>query len=449
MKKNIYIIMEITKRELYGNLLLTLYALKNNFNVYIGDTNTYKYLIKRKLIDASIIHTKSIVHGKLKSELHESLQKKNFLITAIDEEHGVLDNLDYIKFFASNRLSNKELEKIAAFFCWGKYDYIKLRNFFPNYKKKFHLTGSPRADIWKKKSIFKKKIDNPIFSKRCILICTNFSFANNITSHKWLFKKKRLEGYYDRSPELYRKNKIFYDYQKKLLFKFVDLINSLTKRYPNYNFCVRPHPTENVDFWRTHLIKNSNLYINNSKSSSYWIQNSDMIIQSGCTTGSEGIISGKNVINYIPVNLKVGFGEYLKEISINARNKSQVFEIIENNKNYKSLNKKFKTKLDKRILFNKNIAAKNISNVWLSLSKGTKNSKNNIFQISLSLFIFENLKLFIQKFILLIKGKNIKFKKLLNYKYPDLERKFIEHEIINLSKHFNLKKKFEVKKLRK
>lgn len=441
--------MEITKRELYGNLLLTLYALKNNFNVYIGDSNTYKYLIKRNLIDASIIHTKSIVHGKLKSELHENLFNKKFLITAIDEEHGVLDTLDYIKFFATNRLSNKELKKIAAFFCWGKYDYTKLKKFFPTYKKKFHLTGSPRADIWKKKKLFKSNTDNLIFSKNCILICTNFSFANNITSHKSLFQKKKLEGYYDRSPELFKKNKIFFNYQKKLLFEFVKLINSLTKRYPNYNFCVRPHPTENIDFWADHLTKNKNLFIDNSKSSSYWIQNSDMIIQSGCTTGSEGVISDKTVINYVPIDLKVGFGEYLKKISINAKNKSQVFKIIENKKSYKYLNSRFKIKLDRRILFNRNIAAKNISDVWLILSKKIKNSKNNLFKISLSLLIFENIKSFIQRLILLVKRKNIRFKKLLNYKYPELDKQFIEHEIINLSKHFNIKKKFKVKKLGK
>ena len=83
------------------------------------------------------------------------------------------------------------------------------------------------------------------------------------------------------------------------------------------------------------------------------------------------------------------------------------------------------------------------------LSKKIKNSKNNLFKISLSLLIFENIKSFIQRLILLVKRKNIRFKKLLNYKYPELDKQFIEHEIINLSKHFNIKKKFKVKKLGK
>ena len=47
-KKNIYIIMEMAQRELNGNLLLTIVSLKKNFNVYISDTATFKYLLKKK-----------------------------------------------------------------------------------------------------------------------------------------------------------------------------------------------------------------------------------------------------------------------------------------------------------------------------------------------------------------------------------------------------------------
>ena len=107
-KKNIYIIMEMSRRELHGNLLLTLIALKKFFNIYISDSSTYKYLIKNNLINPGIIHTKSITHGDAKSKFHQKLYDKNFLITAIDEEHGLLDNFDYKEYFITNRLSQKK-----------------------------------------------------------------------------------------------------------------------------------------------------------------------------------------------------------------------------------------------------------------------------------------------------------------------------------------------------
>lgn len=438
--------MEITKRELYSNLLLTIYALKKNFNIYISDTNTFKYLLKKKLINPSIIHTKSIVHGKKKSLFHKHLKDNNFIITAIDEEHGVLDELNYEKYFASNRLTNKELEKISAFFCWGSYDFDRLRKLFPRHRNKFYLTGSPRTDIWKNKNIFKNSKLN--LKKPKVLICTNFSFSNNILNYKALFKKKSKEGYFRRSPGLYKKNKDFYLYQKKLIQKFVILVNSLTKKYPKINFCLRPHPTENVNYWLKNLIKRENLFITNSHSSSFWINKSKIVIQSGCTTGGEALISKKLVINYVPLKQNVGFGEYLKKVSINAYNEEDVFNIIENQKKY-SFNKISQTKLNKRILFRNNLAAFNISKIWSILTNKDHGKKNDLIRIRNNLFLLEKFKHILLKSILLIKGKKNKFKSILSYKYPNLSQNYVENEINNLSNKFNMRKKIQVKKLGK
>ena len=136
--------MEIASRELFGNLLLTSFALKKNFNVYLGDTKTYKTLLKKNLIKPGIVHTKSITHGKNKSILHDELVKKKFIITSQDQEHGVLDNLDYKKFFLKSRVDLFELKKVYAMFCWGQYDYKNLKEHYKKYKNKFFLTGSRR-----------------------------------------------------------------------------------------------------------------------------------------------------------------------------------------------------------------------------------------------------------------------------------------------------------------
>ena len=66
---------------------------------------------------------------------------------------------------------------------------------------------------------------------------------------KVLLNQKKLKANYDRTPRLLKRDQDFYPYQKKLIIKFVNLINNLTKEFPNYNFCVRPHPVENVNFW--------------------------------------------------------------------------------------------------------------------------------------------------------------------------------------------------------
>lgn len=442
--------MEMVRRELHGNLLLVIFSLRKNFNVYLSDSSTYKYLIKNNLIKPGIIHTKSITHGETKAKFHEKLLKKNFLLTAIDEEHGLLDDFDYEEYFITNRLSSKELDKISAFFCWGKYDYKILRKYFKNSKDKFFLTGSPRSDIWKKKIKFKiNKQENYFFQKPYILICTNFSFSNNINSYQSIINMKKKEGYYDRTPKLLKRDQDFYPYQKKLIIEFVKLINNLTKRFPEYNFCVRPHPVEKMSYWHKNLKKRENLYINNSKSASFWIKNCKLMIQSGCTTGCEGLISDKLVINYTPIEYR-GNGELLKKISLNVKNKNKVYSIIKNLEKIDFNKHKFKKILNERIQFkNQVFASQNILKVWVNLSRKVLKGNNNNLLIFLKLLIYENLKLFFLTLILLIRGKSKRMKEKLNYKFPNLKKKFIEKEIEILTKDFNLKNNVKVRKLGK
>ena len=118
--------MEITSRELDANLILIIFSLKKNFNVFLGDSSTYRHLLKKKMLIPGIVLTKSVTHGEKKSNLHNKFKSQGFILTSIDHEHGVLDNLDYKNFFIKSRIEKKELEKFDAFFCWGDYDYKNL-----------------------------------------------------------------------------------------------------------------------------------------------------------------------------------------------------------------------------------------------------------------------------------------------------------------------------------
>ena len=70
------------------------------------------------------------------------------ILTSLDEENGLVrkdlsPDLDM-------RFSSKDLALSDAIFCWGKHDYQSLKKAYPNHKKKFQLTGSPRLDMWTK-----------------------------------------------------------------------------------------------------------------------------------------------------------------------------------------------------------------------------------------------------------------------------------------------------------
>ena len=77
-KKNIYIYYEIYKREFLSNLLLSIFAAKKDFDIYIGKNTVFNKIIEKNLICEGIFHTKSITHGKKKSNFHKELIKKKF-----------------------------------------------------------------------------------------------------------------------------------------------------------------------------------------------------------------------------------------------------------------------------------------------------------------------------------------------------------------------------------
>ena len=104
MSKYIYIYYEIYKREFLSNLLLAIIASKKNFKIYLGTNDVFKLLIKNKLIVPGIFHTKSLTHGSDKKNLHKDLKKNNFILTSIDQEHGVINSGSYDEIFIKPRI---------------------------------------------------------------------------------------------------------------------------------------------------------------------------------------------------------------------------------------------------------------------------------------------------------------------------------------------------------
>ena len=124
------------------------------------------------------------------------MKKSNFLLTSIDQEHGVIDSGSFDDLFIKPRIHKDDLKLFSAYFCWGNFDYKHLRKKFK--AKVFYLTGSPRVDLWKIK--FDNLWKNYQIKKKYILFVSNFSFPNNFYSFKVIVNRKKLENYYKRSP---------------------------------------------------------------------------------------------------------------------------------------------------------------------------------------------------------------------------------------------------------
>ena len=150
---NVYLPIEIYNRELHSKLLIAMEGASRGMKVYMGRVKEY---LLRDFFAPGIVLQKSITSSSSRLKEFEFYKKKNFIITSLDEEVGLV-NLDnkYIK----ERSSNKSLELTNKVFTWGKFDYDNFTNKYKKHKKKFIKSGNPRIDFWRKdfEFFFKKK----------------------------------------------------------------------------------------------------------------------------------------------------------------------------------------------------------------------------------------------------------------------------------------------------
>ena len=128
---NIYLVVELKKREFIPKLLLALEAAMHNHNVYLGNINQF---LKKDYLKPGLLHHKSITPVRDKISLLKKLKKKNFVISSLDEEVGgvSVNSKEYVNI----RYGNKTFDLVDIIFTWGKFDYLNLIKIYKKFKKK-------------------------------------------------------------------------------------------------------------------------------------------------------------------------------------------------------------------------------------------------------------------------------------------------------------------------
>ena len=201
---NIYLHVEISVRELDSKLLLATLAAARGHEVIVSDMESIIKGIDKKVLAPGIFHTKSITPSENKIARHESLIKKGFKITSIDEEAGL--DIDGYEEFSNSRYSDQTIQQTSAVFGWGEEDVESLKKIYAKHESKIHKTGSPRADLWKPFFSNYWGIPKQIPKKPFLLIPSNTGLANYTEPfHKFIKMKSEL-GYYKRVPKLLEKD---------------------------------------------------------------------------------------------------------------------------------------------------------------------------------------------------------------------------------------------------
>lgn len=448
---NIYIEIEILKRELKGKLLIALELIKSNNQVYISDRSTITRLAIAKKIQPGIIFLKDMNSTKGRIADYKKIIKNNFKIVSQDEEIGCFKDNSF-EFFFKERFRTKNIFKyIDKYFCWGNFDYSFLKRY--NLKTKFYKAGSARIDIAKNVDLkggnFLKKKYN--LRKNNILISLN---------HTLFWKRHFIDRLIADSdndktdPEkvIYRMDRVYRTESQHyiLFFKLFRLIVKLDK-LNNFSIIVRPHPAMDEEkvkslFNFTKFLKN--VKIVGDQELIDQINISDYVIHTGCTSGIEGTLNKKNVINFLPKNKNLkdytnrGF---LSKIGKTFDDENKVFNYIKknSNKNYKQkkiINYDTK-KISERILVDsisyKRVAFEINSINIKNYNSTKKNSNYNFFEL------IPFIKIKIKK---LLGYKNLKNKSLnaFEVKFPPFNKVQIINDLDGLKKGFGINSNYKL-----
>lgn len=274
-RKYLYFPIESKTRELDAKMLLTYYAIKNNYNVILGDhTPIFNHL---PLLPKGIILSKGHPHGDSRKKHMANAKKLDYTLVELDEE-GLIFGHNYTRL----GLNDDYIKILEHVYCWGNLAKENIANNFPAYKDKLHITGHPRFDLLKPKyrDLYSDQVKN-IKQKYgdYILVNTRFTVYNHF--------------FYGLNPKQV--------YIKSLFEQFLKLIHQLSRTFPNLNIIVRPHIHESLIPYINHFKGIKNVFVIHEGSVGQWISASKAVIHNSCTTGIEAFLLDKPVIAYLPL----------------------------------------------------------------------------------------------------------------------------------------------------
>ncbi|MBG78875.1 MAG: hypothetical protein CL570_07615 [Alphaproteobacteria bacterium] len=326
--------LEIVERELNGKLLICNEAIKNGWNCIIG---TEQEIVKSlEFLPTGLFFLKSALHHEV--PYIKNLQKKGNKVVCLDEEGLVQNNIEYL---VSARSTPETIKALDACLFWGSVQKEAYKNAYPDYTEKFHVTSNPRIDIWDKEKyheIYQETITD-IHDRfgEYFIIPTSFGSYNHAMGKDGAMDIYKAGHFITKDSVAFFES--YEEYAKNIYYGFVDIIDPLSKKFPNTNIIVRPHPSENRDPW-DELAKNySNVHVVFEGSVTPWLIGAKAILHCGSTTAVEAHLQGKPVISYCR-----GFNdpEYALEVpskvSINVTSDKDVLDLLDKVNNGENIN---------------------------------------------------------------------------------------------------------------
>jgi len=289
-------------RELDARLLIACAAAQRGYRSLIG----WKGLIDAKLgrFPPSVYLAKTMTKENLR--VLRIKRRLGHQVVAWDEEAVV----HYPRqIYYARRIGPESVKLIDHFVAWGE-DNLSLFEGHPNLKgRPIHVLGNPRADLLRPElREFHMDRVHAISEKygKYILINTNFGSVNGHSDRLNLFRKGDSEsGEWIRGrsaigmPTEYAQG--LFNHRRQVFKAFQTLVKQAAEAFPDRVVIVRPHPSENHDFWQRWCSEYENVEVTADGSVIPWLLAAGCVVHNSCTTAVEAYLLGRKVLSFIPL----------------------------------------------------------------------------------------------------------------------------------------------------
>lgn len=316
---------ETINRELYGKVLLALMATTEGWAVLIGKQSRVCDIMKKCPPGT---HLEISIPDRKYEKRILPLYRSGHTLSCLCEE-GMVYNDGKGSSYCDLKVGINSLKLTKIYFANGIQQESDIKRYRDTNGVDLVITGNPRFDILKNpyRQVFEDsvvKIKKRI-GDRFVLVNTSFAIANPHPSYGNFVTRMVQTGRAD-TPEKQNTWKMHIKSEQRLISDYQYLITKILAM--DIKVVIRPHPSEDHNYWKRLLGDHPGFYVIHEGSANSWILASTVVIHSGCTTGIEAFLLGRQVIAYVPEYMS-NRNSFANRVSDEQESVDQVLNIVQ------------------------------------------------------------------------------------------------------------------------
>jgi surface carbohydrate biosynthesis protein len=298
----LYLPMEISSRELDSRLLIGALAIDRGYEVVLGQ----KWLMERNIraMRPGIYISKTLTRRDAK--FMRRAKKLGYFVAAIDEEMpGLVTTETELRWVADEAVRSTNL-----LFAPGTANVRALRSKYPWAADRIRAIGNPRIDLLRPelRSIYDAEVARIRAQHgRFILLNTNLGFTNSQkgSAESIVAEQARLGKLNMTDPGDIQYVEDIRAMEAANRAASLELLKKLPAAFPDLQIVLRPHPSENLDLWRSAIGGRTGIKLIREGPVAPWILASEVLLHTNCTTGVEAVALEKPAICLLLTDLGV------------------------------------------------------------------------------------------------------------------------------------------------